>query len=235
MKKDRNIKDKIINSILNIRNEEKNLLKFVNSLNLTNAEKLLDVGCGNGRILRLLRNRGFEIIGVDVNDSIIKSNLENGLKCISASEFNKTNDLYDVILMFHVIEHFHPDHLLTFMDTYLNRLKVGGYLIIATPLNSPYFYEDFDHVKPYHPTGINMVFANKGAQVQYYSQNKIKLIDIWFRRDPFRVIFSCGLYIHKYNRINVLINIIFALLFRLSFGLIGRTDGWMGLYKKVSQ
>lgn len=229
-----NILKKIINSIQDIRNEEKNLLKFISFLKLSPEQKILDIGCGYGRNLKLLYSHRFNVLGVDVNQDIVKANLDAGLKCMTVQEFEKTNNMYDVLLMSHIIEHFQSNELIKFIDTYLDRLKVGGYLIIATPLYSPYFYEDFDHVKPYHPTGINMVFGNNSAQVQYYSKNKIELLDIWFRKGPFKLNFSPGLYVRKYSRIPMIINLMFAILFRLSFGLIARTDGWMGFYRKVS-
>ncbi len=223
----------IFNAMLNIRNEEQRLLKLIYSINLSPGQKILDVGCGYGKKMELLSLHGFELTGVDVNLDIIKTNREAGLNCMTVQEFNRTEDLYDVLLMSHVIEHFQPSDLLTFMDAHLNRLKIGGHLIIATPLNSPYFYEDFDHVKPYHPTGINMVFCSKNDQVQHCSQNKIELLDIWFRKGPYKLIFSPGLYLSKYNKFPFLMNVGFAILFRLSFGMIGKTDGWMGLYRKV--
>ena len=145
---------------------------------------------------------------------------------MTAQEFEKTDDMYDVLMMFHIIEHFYPTELISFIDTYLDCLKVGGYLIIATPLFLPYFYEDFDHVKPYHPTGINMVFCNKSSQVKYYSKNKLELIDIWFRKGPFKMICSSGLYVNQYSRISIIINLLLSLLFRLSFGLISE-ERWL--------
>lgn len=219
-------------SITTIRNEEKRLLKFISFLDLKPGQKILDIGCGYGRYLTLLGLNGFEVVGIDLNKDIVDANVKAGLKCIHESEFNKTHDLYDVLLMSHVIEHFNPESLLKFMDTYLNRLKKGGYLIIATPLFTPYFYIDFDHVKPYYPTGINMVLGNKNDQVQYYSKNKIELVDIWFRRGPFRLFFFRSLYVKSFNKIPFILDMLLILLFRLTFGLMGRTTGWMGLYKK---
>ena len=55
--------------------------------------------------------------------------------------------------MSHVIEHFAPSDLLVFMDGYIDLLRPGGHLIIATPLMSPYFYDDFDHIKPLSTSG----------------------------------------------------------------------------------
>jgi len=225
---------KIIESIVNIRNEDVTLLKFMRSVNLRN-ERIVDIGCGYGHKLSLLKSHGYDhAIGVDINQKLVEVNIQKGLNCMSVSDFNKTTDSYDVLLMSHVIEHFHPRDLLAFMDHYLQRLKPGGYLIITTPLFSSYFYDDFDHVKPYHPLGINMVFAGGNAQVQYYSENKLELIDLWFRKGPIKLVFRRGIYLKKYNKIPVILNVLLAIVFRLSFGLIGKADGWMGLYKKSS-
>jgi len=226
---------RIANKIQDISNEDTELIKIFHSLKLSKNDKILDIGCGFGTKIKLLRTHGLNAIGVDVNQSIISSNLESGIDCLLVDEFNLTNDLYDVLLMAHIIEHFKPDDLVKFMDNYLDRLKTGGYLVIATPLLSPYFYEDFDHVKPYHPTGVEMVFGNNDSQVQYYSKNKLKLMNILYRKGPFKIIHYSGLYVrNNYSRLLIAINVILAFLYRISFGLIGRTDGWVGLYKKVS-
>ncbi len=226
--------DEFIASITDSRHEENNLLKFMRSLHLSPLHRILDVGCGYGSKMKLLGSCGFNVVGVDVNQKMIASNIEQGMNCMSIHHFGQTEDLFDVLLMSHIIEHFQPGDLIKFMDGYLDRLKTGGYLIISTPLSSSYFYEDFDHIKPYHPTGINMVFGNQSAQVQYYSRNKLELRDIWFRKGPFKNVFARRLYSNKYSRGPILFNFVMAVLFRFSFGLIGRTDGWMGLYRKTS-
>jgi hypothetical protein len=112
-------------------------------------------------------------------------------------------------------------------------MKDGGYLIIITPLNSPHFYDDFDHIKPYHPTGINMIFCDQKSQVQYHSKFTLEMIDIWFRKEPIKLHFFSGLYVKKYSKIPLIINIISTFLFYFSFRLIGITDGWIGVCRKV--
>lgn len=116
----------------------------------------------------------------------------------------------------------------------MDRLKNGGYVIIATPVLWDGFYWDFDHIKMYHPIGINMVFGESKAQVQYYAKNKLKLQDIWFRKTPYKVHYKRGLYVKdflsRWWRITDLLN---KIVFKCSFGIIGEITGWMGLYKKV--
>ncbi|MGK5093597.1 class I SAM-dependent methyltransferase [Deltaproteobacteria bacterium TL4] len=218
-------------SVLNLQNEEKNLLRFVSVLPFASQPSILEVGCGYGRNIKLLQHQGYKVLGVEINSNIVASNLKAHIPCVSVKDFEQNSQQYDLIIFSHIMEHLLPSDLWTWMDHYLDRLKSGGYLILSTPLLSPYFYDDFDHVKPYHPLGIEMVFGLSNAQIQYQPRNHLRLKDLWFRRVPFRLVFYAGIYLKKYS-LPLLINWGFALLFRVSFGLIGFTDAWMGLYQK---
>ncbi|MBU7582209.1 MAG: methyltransferase domain-containing protein [Nostoc sp. TH1S01] len=197
--------------------------------------KVLDVGCGLGKKLTALTKVGYQTLGVEVNVQIVESNQKQGLNCITVEEFFNKEEEFDIILMSHIIEHFYPAELKEFMDSYLDRLKVGGYLIIATPLLTKYFYDDFDHVKPYSPTGIWMVFGKTATQVQYYSRNKLSLKDLKFRRQPYKFTFVRGKYIRNWTtKIYQVIEFISVVLCLISFGWLGKKDGWVGIFKKVN-
>src|SRR3972149_1366446 len=88
-----NIK-KLLNSTLDIGNEEKNLLRFTSSIKLSQGQIVLDIGCGYGRKMMLLRSKGFEVIGIDINPDIVKTNLEAGLNCMTLQEFDKTRNTF---------------------------------------------------------------------------------------------------------------------------------------------
>ena len=199
------------------------------------ASSCLDVGCGYGRNMRLLQSYGYTVTGVEKNSDIVEYNQSQGLNCFSIDDFHISNkQQYDCIIMSHIIEHFNPLDLFHFMDTYLDLLKPQGLLIIATPLMTEYFYDDYDHVKPYHPTGIQMVFGKETAQVQYQSRNKLALKDIWFRKSPRISTLLRSKYIRTSKRYFVQIYDLFqAVLFKITLGLTGRRDGWVGLFQKV--
>ncbi len=195
--------------------------------------RVLDVGCGYGRMLRLMAAAGWDATGVEINPEIVEVNRKAGMRCWTTAEFGRSTELFDVILMSHVIEHFSPVDLLGFMDDYLDHLKPGGRLIVATPLLSEYFYDDFDHVKPYQPTGILMVFGDGAAQVQYYARNRLALRDIWFRRSPLRISHSRSRYIRSpWRFIVVASDFIAAFAYLISARVIGRTNGWVGVFEK---
>lgn len=198
------------------------------------AARLLDVGCGYGRNLDTTKYICGTCVGVDINPEIVKANKARGLECYVPSEMPRDGLAFDIVLMSHVIEHFAPDDLLKFMDGYLDLLRPGGHLIIATPLMSHYFYDDFDHVKPYQPVAIHLMFGPKGSQVQYHSRHQLELADIWFRRSYYRFSYRRSRYIHTtFSRVAILLEFLSAAISFIFMGRLGRVDGWMGVFRKL--
>ncbi|NOS81157.1 MAG: methyltransferase domain-containing protein [Nitrospira sp.] len=223
-------------SVVKSETEPSKVMEFLSrcSIATTNGCSVIDVGCGFGRYLGQLSKMGLDVTGVDANPDIVEANREAGFRCLTTEEFSRTNETYDALLMSHVIEHFAPKDLLPFLDAHLDRLKVGGSLIIATPLLTPYFYDDFDHIKPYHPMGIMMVFGTENAQVQYYSRNKLTLEDVWIRRSPLPLPHTCGRYLTSFRaRPRQAAMLLSAVVFRLSGGFIGEASGWVGRFRKI--
>lgn len=215
--------------------EEKKLLSYITQYS-GGKGRILDVGCGYGRILKFLKAHGIDAWGVDINPEIVDSCRKDGLNCVTVEEFfrdSHAQQKWDTIVMFHVIEHMGPETCFEFIDRYLDLLKPGGTLIIATPILTDYFFEDFDHVKPYLPRGIQMVFGVDDAQVQFRSRNKLELLDLWYKRYFFRPTHYRFVYL-PYYKMMPLIRVLSALAFAASFGLLGKKDGWVGVFRKAS-
>ena len=220
---------------MSVDRESEQVMSLIAAAGATSGKRVLDVGCGYGRFLKRLQAEGLDVTGVEVNPDIVAANRSQGLRCLTADEFKASQDKYDVILMSHFIEHFAPESLLAVMDGYLDRLKKGGRLVIATPLMSDYFYDDFDHVKPYQPAGIRLVFETRDSQVQYRARNRLAMRDLWFRRAPLRISHARGRHVPGLqSRLLVVLDLLAAALFLLSFRRIGRIDGWVGVYEKTS-
>lgn len=193
----------------------------------------LDVGCGYGRNLRQLSRPGLSIIGVDANSDAVEQNRSKGFECYLPDD-NRWGREYDCMLMSHIIEHFSPPDLIRFMEGYLTYLKPGGALVIATPLLTDYFFDDFTHVKPYHPESILMIFGEGNHQVNMQSSAMLELRDLWFRTSAYKVRWVRTRYLGKFGKVLVkAINAVFALLHLASFGLLGKKDGWVGVFQKV--
>lgn len=195
--------------------------------------KILDVGCGFGRNLRFLRDAKFSIIGVEANQNIVRINQEKGLPCYSPDSPEVCSSRFDAILFSHIVEHFSPEALRDFLNSYLALLKPGGKILIATPLMSDYFYDDFDHVRPYHPESFLLLMGSDSqSQMQYHSQWKIRLLDVWFRPCPWQKSHARGRYVAGLERkIYSIFNLALLLIYRMSFRKLGRVDGWVGVFK----
>ena len=97
----------------------------------------LDLGCGAGNLLLVLKTLGFDnLIGIDLGPEQIAIARARGVTAIQANvlEYLKTSDQsFDLILAFDIIEHFAKDEVLEVLGLIWKCLKPGGRLIIQTP------------------------------------------------------------------------------------------------------
>ncbi len=197
---------------------------------------VLDVGCGYGRKLDVLSRLGFKnLTGVERNQIVAESTRTRGYKVIASDlfDFEKEHEKYDCVVFSHIIEHFQHDDLLSFLDDYLDCLKPGGHAVILAPLPGAHFYLDFDHVKPYCPQSLTTVFGPGQRQIQERSRNVLCMEDVDFRRSPWRVRFNRALMLKtKAAFWPRFANLVFALLFKGSGKICGRSTGWLGLFSK---
>lgn len=98
------------------------------------AGRLLDIGCGAGEYLNLMRDRGWVVEGVDFDvEAVKKANERFGIK-VHAGQLHDVNfpdGHFDAITMNHLIEHvFDPVSLL---QECRRLLRPDGCLVIVTP------------------------------------------------------------------------------------------------------
>ena len=116
---------------------------------------IIELGCGNGGLIYWLQNMGYaNASGIDVSSEQIKYAKNLGIRNVNQANLvdflkNKT-ELYDVIFMRDVIEHFHKDEIMDIFDMLYRALKKGGTFIIQTPNGASIFggryrYHDFTH------------------------------------------------------------------------------------------
>lgn len=96
--------------------------------------RILDIGCGSGRALSLLKERGWDTYGVELNAQAVdiarnKLNLKVELGSINDIEFR--DNFFDVVTMLHTLEHMpNPKETLRKVNKVL---KIGGTLITIIP------------------------------------------------------------------------------------------------------
>jgi SAM-dependent methyltransferase len=102
--------------------------------------RALDLGCGEGQMLRVLQERGWEAWGVEVNSEFVQKARRQGLHVLEAPVEHATPPgLFHLVLMNHLIEHLRrPLEVLRQIHGWLH---TDGRFIVETPL-----LPDFDNI-----------------------------------------------------------------------------------------
>jgi len=135
---------------------------------------VLDLGCGEGNFLELLKKENIEGEGVDINSSYVEKARKKNLKvtCADANEFLKgRGEIYDGIFACHVIEHFAPEKAVELVRNCSRALKLRGILVVVTPDSENFrtithdFWIDLTHVRPYPLETLEKIFTDTGFRV----------------------------------------------------------------------
>ena len=138
-------------------------LKFVGQAMVDHP--VLDLGCGTGAFMELLRENGFQAMGIDLADEAVTVCSAKGLNVIKDDALSFLSDKHEVfatIICSHLIEHLNYEDACKLLDNIHNALIEGGRLILITPNPASlevleYFWLDPSHVRPYPlPLLVNM-------------------------------------------------------------------------------
>jgi 2-polyprenyl-3-methyl-5-hydroxy-6-metoxy-1,4-benzoquinol methylase len=139
-------------------------------------ENVLDVGCGRGEFLAMLRERGTPAQGVDLDPSMIARCREQDLTvdCAEAVEFlNRQPDgAFGGVFMSQLVEHLSTEHLVTLLDAIGRKTSRGAVLIVETinpeslPVLMRWFWLDPTHVRLVHPETLQYFIEKAGFTVK---------------------------------------------------------------------
>ncbi len=106
--------------------------------------RLLDIGCGTGDFAGTMKKAGWTVDAVEP-DSVAKARAESkhGLSVHPESWLEEPQEAYDVVTLWHVLEHVRD--LGARIDQFTRLVRKGGYLFIAVPnsesLDANYYKE----------------------------------------------------------------------------------------------
>ncbi len=147
---------------------------------LASSQKVVDIGCGNGELSRLIALEVLQVIAIDHNADLQK--LENQSSSPSNLTFRNSDaieffrnvsEFYDVIILSHVLEHL--DEPLDFLT---NHRKFARFIYIEVPdfertplnvyrneLNMGLQYSDNDHIWEFTRKDMAGLFAESGLVI----------------------------------------------------------------------
>ena len=138
----------------------------------TDSAPVLDIGCGRGELLELLRGRNIEASGVEMdpklvdecNDLGFNAELGDGLAVLAATHDASLGG----VAMIQVVEHLSQQKLVDVVGLAAEKLRPGGKALIETVnpqslyVYARAFYIDPTHVRPVHPAYLRFLFQQAG-------------------------------------------------------------------------
>ena len=155
----RAFEDKMRGSRALIKSRQRVYLPFIEPLlSLYKDAQAIDLGCGRGEWLELLKESGFNGYGVDLDDGMLIACRERGLNVATQDALTALKALPDesqtIVSGFHIAEHIKFSELQLLVCESLRVLKPAGLLILETPnteniaVGTVNFYLDPTHQNP---------------------------------------------------------------------------------------
>ncbi|MCB0195313.1 MAG: class I SAM-dependent methyltransferase [Anaerolineae bacterium] len=111
-------------------------MHFISHLikNSLKPQSLLDVGCGDGRLLHMLQNDVPKLVGVDlVKQAVLFAKAFNPSARIYLCDVSQVPGQFDLAALVEVMEHIPDDAYPEFINKVANRLNSNGKLLVSVP------------------------------------------------------------------------------------------------------
>jgi len=114
--------------------------KYIEELKKLNVQKILDIGCGSGGFMEMAQKEGFEIVGIDISEQMVKNGKQKGLK-VFHKNLCEVDEKFDAcVAIFDVVNYLNDKELKQFLKCVKNVLNKGGYFIFD--INSFYGFDE---------------------------------------------------------------------------------------------
>ena len=135
---------------------------------------VLDIGCGRGEFLALLRENGVSARGIDLNDAMVAVCREKGFEATKADALSYLRGVppgsLGGLFAAQVVEHLEPAYLTRLLESAFDALRPGAPIVLETinPACWFAFFEsyirDITHVRPLHPDTLKFLLIASGFQ-----------------------------------------------------------------------
>ncbi len=133
---------------------------------------VVNLGCGRGEFLDLLRERGISARGVDLNHEMAETSRARGFEVAEQDALSFLESQPDAsiggLFAAQVVEHLEPGYLMALIETACHKLRPGGLIVLETINVACWlaFFEsyirDLTHVRPIHPETLQYLLRASG-------------------------------------------------------------------------
>jgi SAM-dependent methyltransferase len=133
---------------------------------------VVDIGCGRGEFLALLRDAGIRARGVDTNQEMVAITRDRGLEATASDALTYLRSLPDQslggLMASQVVEHLEPGYLVALLATSYDKLRPGSPVVVETinPACWLAFFSSYlrdpTHVRPVHPDTLHYLLQASG-------------------------------------------------------------------------
>jgi 2-polyprenyl-3-methyl-5-hydroxy-6-metoxy-1,4-benzoquinol methylase len=138
----------------------------------SDCKNVLDIGCGRGEFLSVMRDRGIRARGIDLYDENIALCRAQGFEASNANAFEFLDQQgpasFDGIFCAQVIEHLPPPQVWALVQACARALKKDGVIAFETPnpeclaIFATHFYIDPSHQRPVPPALLSFYLEEAG-------------------------------------------------------------------------
>ncbi len=165
-------------SIESVKKSQEAYLKY-----FRNKKHVLDIGCGRGEFLSLMKDNDINAEGVDIYEPYTDYCNSKGLKahCGDGTAYLAKMEKTDGIFVGQVVEHMKTGEIIALCNTAYEKLEKDGCIIIETPnptslsIYTNAFYIDPSHIKPVHPLTLQYFLEKAGftdVEIIYTEQSR---------------------------------------------------------------
>jgi len=161
------------------------------------ATAVLDLGCGSGEFLQLLKSKGIRGYGVDSDSKMIQDCKRQGLNVIEADAFSfleKNRRKFDGIFCSHLLEHMPVKDSLKLLSLCRKPLTKHGIILVCTPNPSSLpmqlyeYWRDPTHVRMYPQELLQFLLHFTGYKIVDSGVNPNYSFILPFREQAYRPI-----------------------------------------------
>jgi len=145
------------------------------------GKPIVDVGFGDGMLMKVMQEQGYTVIGVDRNARWVEKALGTDLRVVEGDAMAfllENEEAFGGVVLSHVIEHIPVDRNEALIEAGFRSLTENGMILIVTPnvhtlSGAADFWNDPSHVRAYTLESLRRLLTDGGFEV----------VDLGFDRD----------------------------------------------------